>query len=177
VDFMVQKVIAFALEKVLLAGHLASSIATAGAIAAAWAPAATAVNIASFGAAGIAAASSAMVAGAATAGAMTLSSTGVSATRGIEVSVQSALGTAGPAFADGTTKVPYDMTARIHKNEMIVPAGFAEDIRKGELSLGSGGNINVNIYYPKMSSKEEVETLARALGFEIEKQMRYARTI
>ena len=43
-----------------------------------------------------------------------------------------------PSFEVGTTNVPYDMTANIHKNEMIVPADFADGIRKGEVSLGGG---------------------------------------
>ena len=44
-----------------------------------------------------------------------------------------------PSFAVGTTDVPHDMVANIHKDEMIVPATFADGIRKGEVSLGAGG--------------------------------------
>lgn len=44
-----------------------------------------------------------------------------------------------PSFAVGTWNVPYDMTANIHKNEMIVPATFADSVRSGEATVGGGG--------------------------------------
>jgi hypothetical protein len=75
------------------------------------------------------------------------------------------------------------MVAQIHKGETIIPATFAEGIRKGELTLGGGNNstnssnIEVNIYYPKMSKADEVKELAGLLGNEIEKQLQYARGI
>lgn len=40
-----------------------------------------------------------------------------------------------------------------------------------------GGDIYVNVYYPKMSSKEEVDALAKILGTQIERELRYARKI
>jgi len=41
---------------------------------------------------------------------------------------------------------------------------------------GSGGDVFVEINYPKMSTKEEVAELVRVLGFEMERQLRYARS-
>ncbi len=83
-------------------------------------------------------------------------------------------------FAVGTPNVPNDMIAEVHRGETIIPATFADAIRRGELSLSGGGNtggggaeINVNVYYPRMSSQEEVKSLANALGLEIERQLRY----
>lgn len=43
------------------------------------------------------------------------------------------------SFAVGTPRIPEDMIAQIHKDEMIIPATFAQAIRSGELAL-SGGN-------------------------------------
>lgn len=40
------------------------------------------------------------------------------------------------SFAVGTTNVPYDMLAQIHKNEMIVPATFSDGVRAGDISIG-----------------------------------------
>lgn len=44
-------------------------------------------------------------------------------------------------FAVGTTNVPQDMPAYIHKNEMIVPSSFSEGIRDGDLSLGNNNEL------------------------------------
>lgn len=52
-----------------------------------------------------------------------------------------AFGSSLPAFADGAWNLPSDMTARVHKGEMILPAPFAQDLRnKGGSSFGSQGN-------------------------------------
>lgn len=53
----------------------------------------------------------------------------------------------------------------------------------GERALNSlnngqgGGAVNVNVYYPKMSSRDEVAELARTLGLEISRELNYARAI
>ncbi|CAB4215644.1 hypothetical protein UFOVP1483_32 [uncultured Caudovirales phage] len=47
----------------------------------------------------------------------------------------------GPSFAVGAMNVPFDMSANIHKGEMIIPKPFADDLRKGN-GLG-GGNMQV----------------------------------
>jgi hypothetical protein len=41
-----------------------------------------------------------------------------------------------PSFDVGTTSVPRDMVAQIHKGEMIVPANFADGLRRGDVALG-----------------------------------------
>ena len=43
---------------------------------------------------------------------------------------------AGPSFAVGSWEIPRDMTANIHKGEMIIPRTFADDIRSNK---GFGG--------------------------------------
>lgn len=48
-----------------------------------------------------------------------------------------------PSFAVGTDRVPYDMTANIHKDEMIIPASQARQIRAGS-SVGTTGDVQVN---------------------------------
>ena len=49
------------------------------------------------------------------------------------------------SFDVGTSSVPEDMVANVHKDEMIVPATFAEGIRSGELALsgGAGGGAGI----------------------------------
>lgn len=47
---------------------------------------------------------------------------------------------ASQSFAVGTPKIPHDMTAQVHKNEMIIPATFSDAIRSGDLSLSGSGN-------------------------------------
>jgi hypothetical protein len=47
-----------------------------------------------------------------------------------------------PSFAVGVGKVPSDMTADIHKDEMIVPAPFADSVRDGEISIGGGEKVS-----------------------------------
>ena len=39
-------------------------------------------------------------------------------------------------FAVGTPNVPYDMTANIHRGEMIIPRTFSEGIRNGDTLVG-----------------------------------------
>lgn len=46
-------------------------------------------------------------------------------------------------FASGTPQVPRDQIAKIHKDEMIIPATFAEAIRSGQITLGGGQTGNV----------------------------------
>lgn len=88
---------------------------------------------------------------------------------------------ASASFAVGTPNIPSDQLANVHKGEMIVPATFAEAIRSGDLTLGSGGdyaggsdgggatitNININFdgaqFTGKMSD-EDVAALGTRLG-------------
>lgn len=57
-----------------------------------------------------------------------------------------------PAQATGTANVPNDMTALIHKGEIIMPRPFAESLRDGSLTLSKDGqnagtqyNVTVNV--------------------------------
>lgn len=50
-------------------------------------------------------------------------------------------------FASGTSFVPSDMMANIHKGEMIIPQTFSDSIRNGELVLGSSDNISGGAIY------------------------------
>lgn len=51
-----------------------------------------------------------------------------------------------PSFAVGSLNVPRDMTANIHKGEMIIPKTFAESIRSGEGAIaGSSPAIIINV--------------------------------
>ena len=175
VQFMAQKLVAFALEKTLLAGSVASSVAAGAIIAAAYAPAALFANIATFGAAGAAAAASF------TAAAASAAASGLLLGNAVNVGLQAG----GGGFAEGSPRVPKDMITQVHKNEIIVPETFADSIRKGDLSLsgnnasGNKGNtsIDITINYPRMSSRDEAESLAGVLGNELQRQLRYARGI
>jgi len=51
-----------------------------------------------------------------------------------------------PSYAVGTWAVPHDMTAQIHKDEMIVPKTFSDSVRRGEATIGGGGGGVINIY-------------------------------
>ena len=161
VDFMVQKAVAFALEKTFIAGATALGIATGVALTAAYAPAALAANIMSFGGAASAAASTFPVALA---------------------SENTSLLMAGK-FHDG------GMITGIGTDEIPIIAQTGEGIlsRRGMSALGgennlnalnsgqsSGNGVTVIVNYPKMSSKSEVQKLANDLGFEIQRQLRYA---
>ncbi len=180
VDFMVQKVVAFALEKTLLAGTVAATAAAGAAIAASWAPAAFLATVATLGAAAAQAPASLAAAGAASTAVMaTLGTAMKGAVGGIN---SEKVGFSQGSFASGTPSIPSDMFAQVHKKEMIIPATFSEGVRRGDLTIGgpkgesaSGGTVIVNVYYPKMSKKEEAEELASALGFNLQKELRYVR--
>lgn len=174
VDFMAQKLVAFALEKTLLAGTVAASLAAGSAIAAAWGPAAFLATVATLGAAAAQAPASLAAAGAASAAIMT----------GIGAAFKAGLsgGGASGSFAVGTPQVPSDMTANVHRGEMIIPATFSEGIRRGDLTVsgpqgGGSGEININIWYPRITNQDEVRTLMQQMGDELGRQGRYARGI
>lgn len=81
-------------------------------------------------------------------------------------------------LASGTDTIP----AMLTPGEIVVPKSMSDSIRNGDLSLSgpkekqgdSFGDVQVNIYYPKMTNKEEMMELVNNIGFEIQKQMRYA---
>ena len=49
-------------------------------------------------------------------------------------------------LAEGTPYVPSDMVAQLHKGEMVVPATFAEGMRRGDVGMGGGG-VTLNQYF------------------------------
>jgi len=173
VEFIAQKVIAFALEKTLLAGHVIAAEKAGAATAAAWGPAAVAANIASFGAAGAAAAASAITAGIATATAMGMAG---AAGRSVEVSVQSPLGSSGPAFGGAQANGGDYLVTR----PTLFLAGEAGPERATFSPVGGGGGgggINIEINYPQMGGQSDVQGLAEMLGFEIERKLRGVRAL
>ena len=50
-----------------------------------------------------------------------------------------------PSFDVGALNIPKDMTAKIHKGEMIIPKPFAESVRSGEATVGGGSGIIINV--------------------------------
>lgn len=67
-----------------------------------------------------------------------------------------------PSFAVGTTRVPRDMVAQIHKDEMVIPARQADAIRSRG---GGGGGLSVQIIDQRVNAppidKEEVDGTIR----------------
>jgi len=180
VDFVAQWVVSNAIMWALQAAGLVKTVATTAAAAAtlasAWFPAAVFASVATLGAAGAAGA-----AGLALAGQAALGVAALGKFAGFGGGGNPAGGATG-SFDEGTPTVPRDMIAQIHQGETIIPATFADAIRKGQLTLsggnsgnaGNSNNITVQVYYPKMSSKSEVQKLANDLGMEIQRQLRYA---
>lgn len=180
VDFMVQKLVAFALEKTLLAGTVASAQVAGAATAAAWAPAALAANIASFGGAGVAAAGS-------FAGAAAALSAGMA-------SVRLTTGDGGTSsfekrFHDGGIIRAHNGLA-VDEVPIIAQTGEGILSRRGMSALGGnsvlnslnagnsfggGGDIFITIQSVMMSGKDSVRELAEELGFEIDRKLRNAR--
>lgn len=172
VNFMVQKVIAFALEKTLLAGTVAATSAAAAALAAAWAPAAIAANIATLGGAASAAAATFPLAAAS----FTAATMGASA-------AQKASGSAGLNSLFGASNI----NARATGGDDIVtrPTIFLagengpERVKVDPLNYpggGDAGGVNINIYYPNFTSKDSIRQVSEDLGFEIERSLRGARS-
>lgn len=78
-------------------------------------------------------------------------------------------------YAVGTSSVPYDMIAQIHKGEGIVPRTFMDSIRAGELQLSGAGNgggpTSVNNYYIDIEGSVMAENdLADTLANKIEQR-------
>jgi hypothetical protein len=54
-----------------------------------------------------------------------------------------------PQFAKGTSNVPTDMLANIHKGEGIIPSSFMDSVRKGDIAISGNkgaGQSNRNTY-------------------------------
>lgn len=69
-----------------------------------------------------------------------------------------------PSFAVGTSRVPRDMVAQIHKDEMVIPARQADAIRNGETgSSGAVITININAQGADSAVKAELANLKTSL--------------
>lgn len=179
VDFMVQKVIAWVLEKTLLAGTVAASIGAAATIAAAWAPAATLVSAATFGASAVAGAAGltaafATATGIATSGA----SAGLAGASGARIGTSDGAGGAttwGPVVPRATGGDD------IVTKPTLFLAGEAGPERATFTPVGNGGGsggegITVNVFGGNFNSREMVRELAEQIGFEIERKLRGTRS-
>lgn len=85
-----------------------------------------------------------------------------------------------PSFDVGTSRVPRDMIAKIHKDEIIVPASQSRAIRAGKASLGGTGGSNVLTFAPQINltlqgggtqaqQQAQAEMVARMIRSETEK--------
>lgn len=70
----------------------------------------------------------------------------------------------------GSYNIPQDQIGMVHKGEIIVPKTFAEGIRKGELSLGSGSQsnqssivVNLNVAGSVATENEIVDVVYRGI--------------
>jgi hypothetical protein len=185
VDFMAQKLVAFALEKTLLATTVATTSAAASALAAAWLPAATFASIATLGGASASGVSALGAASAASIGILTTFKTSVGALNNMFSGVNAAdIG----KKHDGGMIVAHSGLA-VDEVPIIAQSGEGILSRRGMANLGGapvlnalnrgesrvGGNVSVVVNYPRMTSKEEVSELAKVLGAEINRQLRYSR--
>ena len=57
-----------------------------------------------------------------------------------------------PSYDVGTSYIPKDQIANVHKGEMIIPRNFADSIRSGQLNLGAN-NINYNTDISSLKSE------------------------
>jgi hypothetical protein len=133
---------------------LVASAATALATAEAWAPAASLVSLATFGA------------------------NAVPATAGILSTTAVARAVAIPqGFQEGTDSVPANLTP----GEMVFPKTMAAAIRRGDITVsgpnGGGNIINIYLQGANLSSDQSIEATVEKLGFEIERSLRNSRGI
>ena len=70
----------------------------------------------------------------------------------------------------GSYNIPQDQIGMVHKGEIIVPKTFAEGIRKGELSLGSGSHssqssivVNLNVAGSVATENEIIDVVYRGI--------------
>lgn len=187
VQFMVQKLVAWALEKTLLAGTVAATSVAAAAIAAAWYPAALLAAVATAGGA-VAAGSTALVTSAGTtAGLLKGVFAGVKAgMMTVDVSVENAEGVLPSAFHSGGLIRAHSGLA-VDEVPIIAQTGEGILSRRGMSAIGGAdtlnrlnrgespsANIEVNINYPNFRSKEDIDELVNEIGFRIQKELRYS---
>jgi hypothetical protein len=166
VNFVAQKIVAATIEKTLLAGTVTASKAAGAAIAAAWAPAAAMVSLATLGANAAPAAAAITSVNALSTGLAAVNSivnTGLSA---------GASGVAGRAFGgdDIVTKPTMFMAGEGNRPERVTvsPVG-------GKDYHGSGA-INIYIGSATMDSAAGISGTAEMLGRELENSLRRARS-
>lgn len=92
-----------------------------------------------------------------------------------------AFGNMMPSFDAGTMNVPQDMTARIHKGEMIVPAGVASAWRAGQAARGfdggmMGGAAAINLSFSvqaidTQSGLQFIDRHARAIARKVKREL------
>jgi tape measure domain-containing protein len=72
-----------------------------------------------------------------------------------------------PSFEVGADEIPIDMAAQVHKGEMIIPATFAESIRRGDLVLSGGTENAENIQTQQVQVNVDLSEDAKNLGFAV----------
>lgn len=69
-----------------------------------------------------------------------------------------------PSFDVGSTYVPQDMNANIHRGEMIIPQTFAEGLRNGSVSMSNNYEINNNLGIMIQNQQAMLNIMAQILG-------------
>jgi hypothetical protein len=180
-NFMIQKMVAWALEKTLLAATVSSTSAAAAAIAVAWAPAAVAASIATLGGAA-ATGTAAYIASLATAIASTTGANAATKSVSVEgtmsgggevLDVSGGFGTYGGAQAEGGDYMVNRPTWFLAGEAGPERATFTPF---GKSSQGqSNGNvyIDINIDRPVVSRESDIDSLveavSRRLSLEVER--------
>jgi len=178
VDFMAQKLVAWVLEKTLLAGTVAATSAAASVITAAWAPAAYLATVATLGGAAAQAPISLAAGGAASLAVIT----GLSA-----ASKAGSAGTKGSGIIEGSRQVTVENwypqaeggDYMVNKPTLFM-AGEAGPERATFTPIGGGrgssfGDVNIFIQGGINPRGSSVEEMAEQLGFAFERETRLAR--
>lgn len=126
--FVAEQIVANTIGSAIQAAQTAALTAMGATLTAAFAPAALAANIASFGGAAAAAAATFPIA----LGSFSTALAGAATTASLVNSANSGLISGAAGFARGTDNIP----ARLSAGEMVVPPTFADAIRAGRLTLG-----------------------------------------
>jgi murein DD-endopeptidase MepM/ murein hydrolase activator NlpD len=80
-----------------------------------------------------------------------------------------------PSYDVGTSRVPADQLALIHKDEMVIDAGTADRIRKKPFGVASGGDVHI---YVKMdvniaqASPQEAERMVHVFSNSLERKLK-----
>lgn len=164
VDFMVQKVVAWALEKTLLAGTVAATTAASVAMAAAWYPAAFLATVATLGAAAAQAPASLGAAGA----------LGLTVVKGLSLASKASSVSEGVAGADGGDEIVTRPTLFLAGEAGPERVNFRPMNNSG--GTGGGGEITINLFDAHFKDESDARRFTEMIGFEIERKARNART-